>query len=338
MQATPSVTATKISDAVPSFMPVISTPSATSTVVVEPTASATPISIAAAVPSATPVAAVPTPSTTPVAVPSATPPLQVYSTPARVAQGHVTVLWVSLNFEGNISGNIAGRPIEWGLSDTGPGLYWSILGFAANSPVGIRNVNITAKDRQGGEHKVTYQLEVVPGGFPVESIWIPPSQGGLLDSGVMTNEKQRVVGITSVVNPKRLWDGPLIYPAQAEISSRYGTGRSYNGGPVSDHHGGVDFDVDVGTPIVSSATGVVVLAEPLMVRGNAVLIDHGMGIFSGYYHLSQINVTVGQKIGKGGIIGLSGVTGLATGPHLHWDVIVRGTNVNGIEWVERRIP
>lgn len=323
LQASPSTTPTNVADALaPHVVITPSMPSATATVAAAPAASATPVVIAS--PTAKP-------DTRPVSQ------VQVSASPSRVVQGHVAMVQVSLNFDGNVSGNIDGRPIEWGQSETAPRLYWSVIGFAANSPLGSRNINVTARDSQGGEHIASYNLDVVPGGFDVETIWVPPSQGGLLDSGVMTAEKQRVVRLTSVVNPKPWWDGPFIFPAQAEISSVYGTGRSYNGGPVADHHGGVDFDVDVGAPIHSSAAGVVVLAEPLMVRGNAVIVDHGMGVFSGYYHLSQINVTVGQKVLKGELIGLSGVTGLATGPHLHWDVIVHGTNVNGVEWVERQI-
>ena len=322
LQATPFTIPTNVANALPPPTPgTASVPSATATTAA-PAASATPV-----------VVAIPTarPDTSPVS------PVQVSTAPSRVAQGHVAVVKVALSFDGHVSGNIDGRPIEWGRSETAPRLYWSVIGFAANSPLGSRNINVTARDSQGGEHIAGYNLVVVPGGFDVESIWVPPSQGGLLDSGVMTEEKQRVVRLTSVVSSKPWWDGPFIFPTQAEISSVYGTGRSYNGGPVADHHGGVDFEVNVGAPIHSSAAGVVVLAEPLMVRGNAVIVDHGMGVFSGYYHLSQINVTVGQKMLKGELIGLSGVTGLATGPHLHWDVIVNGTNVNGVEWVERPI-
>jgi murein DD-endopeptidase MepM/ murein hydrolase activator NlpD len=91
-------------------------------------------------------------------------------------------------------------------------------------------------------------------------------------------------------------------------------------------------------PIHAPADGVIVLAQPLTVRGNAVILDHGWGIFSGLYHMSEINVTVGQRVKQGQVVGKIGGTGLATGPHLHWDLRVRGLNVDPLQWTRRVFP
>jgi murein DD-endopeptidase MepM/ murein hydrolase activator NlpD len=84
--------------------------------------------------------------------------------------------------------------------------------------------------------------------------------------------------------------------------------------------------------VVAPADGVIVLAEPLYVRGNAVVVHHGMWVYSGYYHLSQIDVTAGTAVTAGQKLGEFGSTGLSTGSHLHWDVVVAGINVDGLAW------
>lgn len=86
---------------------------------------------------------------------------------------------------------------------------------------------------------------------------------------------------------------------------------------------------------MAAARGRVVFAAPLPIRGNSVIIDHGLGVLSGYHHLSEIAVAVGQQVNAGDVIGRVGATGLATGPHLHWEVIVRGVTVDPLVWTER---
>jgi murein DD-endopeptidase MepM/ murein hydrolase activator NlpD len=90
--------------------------------------------------------------------------------------------------------------------------------------------------------------------------------------------------------------------------------------------------------VYAPADGIVALAEPLTVRGNAIFIDHGWGVYSGLYHLSKIEVKVGQFVKQGQIIARVGNTGLSTGPHLHWDVRVRGLNVDPLQWTRRIFP
>ena len=122
------------------------------------------------------------------------------------------------------------------------------------------------------------------------------------------------------------------------ITSNFGTRRSYNGNLTTGFHGGTDFGGDVGTPIYAPAAGTVVLAERLTVRGNAVLIDHGLGLFSGYWHQSQLAVVAGQEVKPGDLIGFIGDTGLVTGPHLHWELRLNGIAVEPLQWVQQTIP
>jgi murein DD-endopeptidase MepM/ murein hydrolase activator NlpD len=80
------------------------------------------------------------------------------------------------------------------------------------------------------------------------------------------------------------------------------------------------------------------MAEPLSVRGNAVLLDHGWGVLTGYWHLSAIEVALGQEVEQGELIARIGSTGLSTGAHLHWEMWVSGTNVNPLQWLEPFYP
>jgi len=107
---------------------------------------------------------------------------------------------------------------------------------------------------------------------------------------------------------------------------------------VRGYHTGQDIAVPQGTPVRAPAAGVVLLAEPLHVRGNAVVIDHGAGVTSNYWHLSRIAVRKGQQVKRGDVIGWVGTTGLSTGAHLHWEIRVYGVPVNPVPWTRARGP
>jgi murein DD-endopeptidase MepM/ murein hydrolase activator NlpD len=114
----------------------------------------------------------------------------------------------------------------------------------------------------------------------------------------------------------------------------YGAGRSYNGGPVTDYHKGTDIVAEEGAPVVAANTGRVAFAGSLSVRGGSVIVDHGAGVFSAYHHLSALAVVEGQLVTKGELVGAVGHTGLAEGPHLHWEIVVRGVEVDALLWTQ----
>jgi murein DD-endopeptidase MepM/ murein hydrolase activator NlpD len=122
------------------------------------------------------------------------------------------------------------------------------------------------------------------------------------------------------------------------VTSPFGAGRAYNDEPPYVVHGGVDFAAEAGTPIYAPAPGRVVLVQAMEFRGNAVVLDHGVGVFTLYAHMSAFRVQVGQVVATGDVLGLVGSTGNATGPHLHWEVHVAGTYVEPQEWLARAFP
>ena len=132
------------------------------------------------------------------------------------------------------------------------------------------------------------------------------------------------------------WEGPLRVPVDDYIqTTAFGEGRSINGGPVTGQHSGVDLANDQGTPILAAAAGRIAWAGAMPIRGNSVLIDHGAGVVTGYHHLFEIDVSVGQTVEAGDAIAKMGSTGFSTGPHLHWEMTIYGINVDPMTWVGR---
>ncbi|HRE28658.1 MAG TPA: M23 family metallopeptidase, partial [Anaerolineales bacterium] len=144
-----------------------------------------------------------------------------------------------------------------------------------------------------------------------------------VDPEYVRPEYERVRSVvTASPTTERMWSGLFALPSVGVIRSVFGALRSYNGGPYDSFHGGVDFSGAEDRPITAPAPGIVVMAEPMTVRGNATIIDHGWGVYSGYWHQSSFQVAVGQRVETGQIIGFQGATGRVTGPHLHWEIFV----------------
>src|SRR5262249_21958663 len=134
------------------------------------------------------------------------------------------------------------------------------------------------------------------------------------------------------VSGPRLWDGPFRVPVQGEVTTAFGTHRSY------EYHPGMDFGAPLGAPVSAPADGEVVLVGPTPARGTIVILDHGAGVYSTYADLQTIEVEVGASVKAGQLIARVGTTGFSTGPHLHWEVRVDGANVDPQEWTRRAFP
>lgn len=139
------------------------------------------------------------------------------------------------------------------------------------------------------------------------------------------------------VTPAREWDGKFTAPADAAISDVYGSQRIFNGKAQRPHYG-LDFRVPTGTPVAAMNSGKVLLARFLYFEGNCVVIDHGQGLLTLYFHLSEFKVKEGDDVKRGQEIGLSGGTGRATGPHLHVAVRWQGTYLDPARLMQMSLP
>ncbi len=174
---------------------------------------------------------------------------------------------------------------------------------------------------------------IVPGTWDYDQVTLT-GEAAAIDQAAIAAERERLFQIWSVRSEEPQWTTSFQLPINSflGISSTFGARRSYNGGPYSTYHEGLDFSAYAGTPVYAPAAGTVVLAEMLYVRGGAVIIDHGLGIYSGFYHMSEVHAQPGQKVEAGTLLGQVGTTGLSSGNHLHWDLLVAETWVDAAAW------
>jgi murein DD-endopeptidase MepM/ murein hydrolase activator NlpD len=175
-----------------------------------------------------------------------------------------------------------------------------------------------------------------PGEWTFESITLS-GEAAAIDQEAIVLERERLAEIWQRAGDAPLWEAAFQEPISdyLSISSLYGARRSYNGGPFRTYHEGVDFSAPAGTPVYAPANGTVAIAERLFVRGGVVIIDHGLGVYGGTYHLSEVLVEPGQTVAAGQLVGKVGSTGLSTGNHLHWDLLVGGIWVDAAAWLEQ---
>lgn len=143
-------------------------------------------------------------------------------------------------------------------------------------------------------------------------------------------ELARIAAARAAGSASRGWRQAFIRPARGRVSGGFGAQRIYRGGVAAAPHSGLDIAAAAGAVVVAPADGVVVLAPPprFSLEGNLVIIDHGLGLSSAFLHLSRASVTVGQRVRQGEEIGRVGMTGRATGPHLHWSVVWNGVKLD----------
>jgi murein DD-endopeptidase MepM/ murein hydrolase activator NlpD len=216
----------------------------------------------------------------------------------------------------------------------GNGAYFALIGIPYQTKPGPQKLTLTYSDANSKKSR-QIPFQVVAGQYKTDILKVDgrrvnPDKN---DSQRANREAQEVRYVYDSGSGKRLWDGEFQLPVNNEISSRFGNRRVFNG-QLKSYHNGLDFRSPKGTSVYATNSGVVRLAKSLFYSGNAVIIDHGTGIFTIYAHLSKIEVAAGQRIEKGQLIGLTGATGRVSGPHLHWGVKINGIAVNPLRFVE----
>lgn len=256
--------------------------------------------------------------------------------PLPIEQGETAVVKVSTNQPVELTGTLAGRELHF--FPNGDNNYVALQGVHAMADPGIYPITLRGTQADGGQFSFEQMIVLEALGYAQEKIdGVDPST---IDPAVTKPEDDQVKELVSKANPEKYWSGPFSVPGYDPnwITSWFGNRRAYNGGPYSYFHTGVDYGGGPGLPIKSPAAGVVVFAGPLTVRGNATIIDHGWGVYSGFWHQSEFKVQVGDRVEAGQVIGLVGGTGRITGPHLHWEIWVNGVQVNPLTWLEQSFP
>ena len=140
-------------------------------------------------------------------------------------------------------------------------------------------------------------------------------------------EQDKIGKVWDIFTEENLWEGNFVKPVEGKLSGDFGLRRIINNEPRSPHTG-VDVDAPEGTPVYAPNHGRVVFVDELFFSGKSLVIDHGFGLFTMYFHLSEILVAEGDNIKKGQLMAKVGKTGRATGPHLHWGMRFSGARVN----------
>lgn len=194
-----------------------------------------------------------------------------------------------------------------------------------------RNLTWIAPGKQEG-----ISLSIRDGAYPTETLSVDPAKVTPPLEALERIEKERMEAekIYSRFTPIRYWDKPFIKPLDTFITSEYGSARTYNG-TLKSYHGGIDFRARTPLPILSTNDGIVVLAEDRYYAGGTVIIDHGEGLYSCYFHMSQFDVSIGERVSRGQSIGLTGATGRITGPHLHFGLMVLGHQSDPLDLIEQ---
>ena len=257
--------------------------------------------------------------------------------PAQPEQGRTFLLRLVTAAPALLEATFIGQTLT-AFSDESRTQHVILVGVDALYPPGIYPLIVRAIEDDGTHITLSRPLLIRDGGYGQETIRLAANQGDLLNPAVTEPETARVQQIVSLVTPTRYFGGPMGLPCPAPVTSQFGTRRSYNGGAFDRLHTGTDFAAMPGAAIYAPAPGVVVLAEPLTVRGNATIIDHGWGIYTGYWHQQDFSVRVGEFVQQGQVIGTIGQTGRVTGPHLHWELFVNGVQVDPLQWTRMSFP
>lgn len=215
----------------------------------------------------------------------------------------------------NVSGVWLGHPLIFFQS---AGSWYSLGGVPVETAPGAYDLKLTETLAGGRTAELNRKVKIAKGIYPsiavkVSKQYTEPNPEQLHEINADKELKQKTFATNT---PDRLWSGDFVAPVSASISDIFGTARVFNQ-QVQSRHLGLDYGVPAGTPVHAVNRGTVILARPLYFEGSCVVIDHGQGLFSLYLHLSEFRVKEGDQVDTGQLIGVSGGSGRATGPHLH---------------------
>jgi murein DD-endopeptidase MepM/ murein hydrolase activator NlpD len=249
-------------------------------------------------------------------------------TPVIVESGSPVLIRVEAADAASVNGEWLGRKVDFFRGADGQA-WFALAGVDVEGAAGPSTLRISVRLADGGVRDLSHTVQIHPahyrtGSLTVAPKFVEPGPEALMQIEAESQLKAKVFS-ASVSEP--LWMGGFRAPVTAMPTDSFGTRRIFNG-KLASIHKGMDFRAAAGTPVHAGNSGVVVLARPLYYEGNCVVIDHGLGLFTLYLHMSRIDVHEGQRVTTGERLGLSGATGRVTGPHLHWAVRWQGANLD----------
>jgi murein DD-endopeptidase MepM/ murein hydrolase activator NlpD len=211
----------------------------------------------------------------------------------------------------------------------GEGSYITLVGVDLEEKPGAKEVRIQARDKagKGSLGRAAFAIKEKP--FPQEKISVAPGFDRIDEATQKRIDKERyqMARLWNAVSPTRLWERGFLAPISSEVTSPFGFRRVVNGLPRAPHTG-VDLKAALGTEVIATNHGRVVLREDFFFNGKSLVLDHGAGLYTMYFHLQNFAVEEGAMVRKGEVIGWTGMSGRVTGPHLHWGARLNGARID----------
>jgi murein DD-endopeptidase MepM/ murein hydrolase activator NlpD len=208
----------------------------------------------------------------------------------------------------------------------------TVIGIPLETAPGEKTLVIGLQKNGGGREEIKNEITVTDKKYPTVSFWLKPAKKKLLLARDLTaDEWSRIENKLLQEDPVQGWSGKFALPVSGEVSMVFGTIERVNKMKRGQHRG-MDIAVPTGTEVEAANSGRMVFAEKLKVFGGTMVIDHGLGVHSLYFHLSKFIAKPGDKVLRGQKIALSGNTGASSGPHLHWGMSVHDLRVDPRQW------
>ncbi|MBI3029397.1 MAG: M23 family metallopeptidase [Candidatus Rokubacteria bacterium] len=265
-------------------------------------------------------------------------PLSVRWEPKAVRQGDVAMVFVTgLPDAKTAEGSLAGQPLAFFPYGDG---YAALAGIDLEARPGVVAWRIGAIDARDRPLKASGRLQIRARKFPVQRLTLPREMVEL-DAATLKRveeESKHLRTLYATITPERLWRGRFTKPVGVpDAGEGFGARRIING-LARAPHAGLDYSADAGTPVVAANTGRVALVAEYFFPGRLVVLDHGLGFYTLYFHLERADVADGDRVERGQIIGRVGASGRATGPHLHFAAHLRQTRIDPALLMKLKLP
>ena len=250
-------------------------------------------------------------------------------------QGDVVEVKVSGDDLAQVEGNLGKEKIYFYPS--GNNFFSALIGIDVEAKPSVAKLGVKVKSVGGAQRQTEIHLKIKAKSFHKESFNVPPSFDHMSPETLaeIRREQEAFARAFATTATERFWDIPFIRPVPQDASaSSFGSRRIINGVARAPHTG-TDLSAPAGTEVIATNHGRVVLVGNFFFAGGSVVVDHGGGLFSMYFHLSELKVEEGAPVRKGDVLALSGGTGRVTGPHLHWGVRLNNTRVDPLDLLRK---
>ncbi|MBU0672442.1 MAG: M23 family metallopeptidase [Candidatus Margulisbacteria bacterium] len=245
----------------------------------------------------------------------------------------VAVRLISAESVSEVSGSFLGNKFNCYRSGDD---YQGVVGVPIDQKVGHYDLKLFITKNDGTKTEISKKMKVWETRFPFSRFWLKPARNKLRARNIINNEWAEIEQVLQVEGQEKLWQGKFSWPVKARVSQGFGHREIINGKRAGNHRG-LDIAVISGTKIIAPNSAKVVFAKRLKAFGGTLVLDHGQGIHTLYFHLSKLIAKVGDEVGKGELIALSGNSGISSGAHLHWGMSAHNLRVDPLQWTKYEI-